>query len=89
MKLTELFEYLNKIGLAHQVHLRDNTQIVFYHWNKAMSDLLPSVTLQRNKVERLHYPRSTMPRLYIMVNYDFENDFDLSVHKFVRDKRGK
>ena len=89
MKLTELFNILSRLGLAHQVHLRENDQIVFYHWNRAMSDLVPSVTLQRNKIERLHYPRSVMPRVYLIVNYEFENDFDLEKDKFVRDKRGK
>ena len=89
MKLTELFNILNRLGLAHQVHLRENDQIVFYHWNRAMSDLVPSATLQRGKIEKLHYPRSVIPRIYLIVNYDFENDFDLNQHKFVRDKRGK
>ena len=89
MKLTELFNTLNRLGLAHQVHLRENEQIVFYHWNRAMSDLVPSVTLQRGKIEKAHYPRTVMPRIYLMMNYDFENDFVLSEHKFVRDKRGK
>ena len=54
-----------------------------------MSDLLPSLTLQRNRIEKMHYPRSIMPRIYVMANYEFENDLDLNEHKFVRDKRGK
>lgn len=89
MKLTEFFEILNRLGLADQVHLRDGDQIVFYHWNKAMSDLSPSVTVQRNRIEKLHYPRMVIPRVYMMVNYNFENDFDLEKHRFVRDKRAK
>ena len=89
MKVTELFEVLNKLGFADQVHLRDNHQIVFYHWNKSMSDLVPSLTLQRGKMEKIHYPRSIMPRVYVMIGYDFENDLDPEIHKFMRDKRGR
>ena len=31
MGTLELFEYLNKLKLADQVHMRDNEEIVFYH----------------------------------------------------------
>lgn len=31
IKTTDLFNYLNKLGLADQVHLRNNNQMVFYH----------------------------------------------------------
>lgn len=89
MKLTELFELLNKRDLAHQVHLRGNEQMVFYHWNRAMSDLVPCLTMQGNRIEKIHYPRTVMPRIYLLVNKEFENDFDLKVHKYVRDKRDR
>lgn len=31
MKTSDIYEYLNKLGLADQVHLRKGDQIVFYH----------------------------------------------------------
>jgi hypothetical protein len=31
MTTLDLFEYLNKLGLADQVHLRNDSQIVYYH----------------------------------------------------------
>lgn len=31
MKATEIYTYLNKVGLADQVHLRKGNQMVFYH----------------------------------------------------------
>lgn len=75
MKTTELFAYLNKLGLADQVHFRNNNQIVFYHWNKVMSELLPSLTLQDNQIEKIYYPRSMIPKVYTMVEETFEVDF--------------
>lgn len=30
-KATELFRYLRALGLADQVHLRNDNQVVFYH----------------------------------------------------------
>jgi len=86
--MTELFELLNKNKLADQVHFRNGEQVVFYHWNKGMSDLIPSITLQRGKIEKFHYNRLAMPRVYIMANYDFINDFT-EENKYIRDKREK
>jgi len=86
--MTELFEILNKMKLADQVHFRDGEQIVFYHWNRGMSDLIPSLTIQKGRIERFHYNRAGMPRIYIMANYDFINDFT-EEHKYIRDKRAK
>lgn len=86
--MTELFEILNKMKLADQVHFRDSNQVVFYHWNRGMTDLVPSLTLQRGKIEKFHYNRTIMPRVYIMANYEFINDFT-EEHKFTRDKRAK
>lgn len=31
MTVIDLFDYLNRLGLADQIHLRNNEQIVFYH----------------------------------------------------------
>jgi len=31
MGTLELFDYLNKLNLADQVHIRQNDEIVFYH----------------------------------------------------------
>ena len=86
--MTELFELLNKNKLADQVHFRDGDQVVFYHWNRGMTDLIPSLTLQRGKIEKFHYNRIVMPRIYIMANIDFVNDFTAE-HKYTRDKRAK
>ena len=86
--MTDLFIILNKMKLADQVHFRDGDQVVFYHWNRGMSDLIPSLTIQRNKIEKFHYSRAGMPRIYIMANYEFINDFT-EEHKFTRDKRAK
>lgn len=86
MKATELFAQLNRLGLADQAHLRNNNQVVFYHWNRQMSDLLPSLTLQDNKIEKIYYPRSIMPRIYHLINEDFEVDFTKE-HGYVRNYR--
>lgn len=86
MKVTEIFNYLNKIGLADQIHLRNNNQIVFYHWNRAMSELIPSLTLQDNRVEKYYYSRSFIPKLYTLGATFIEND--LKNEEFIRDYRG-
>jgi len=86
--MTELFEMLNKIELADQVHFRDNDQVVFYHWNRGMSDLIPSLTLQKGRIEKFHYNRTAMPIVYKMANYDFIDDFNEG-HKYTRNKREK
>ena len=88
MKTSDIYEYLNKLGLADQVHLRKGDQIVFYHWNKAMSDLIPSIMLQGNRIEKLYYQRSLMPKVYAFANQTFENDLTTS-QEFVRDFRGR
>ena len=31
MTTSSIFEYLNKLGLADQVHFRNDEQIMFYH----------------------------------------------------------
>lgn len=85
MKMTELYIYLNKLGLADQVHFRNGNQVVFYHWNKTMSELLPSVTIENSRIERLYYGRKFMPRAYILCATEFENDFD--GQGFIRDYR--
>jgi hypothetical protein len=88
MKTTDIFNYLNKLGFADQVHLRNNDQIVFYHWNITSSDLLISLVIQGNRIEKISYSRSNYPKIYAMANTEIENDFDLDIHKYVRDKRG-
>lgn len=64
MKATKVFNYLNKLGLADQAHLRRENQIVFYHWNQIASELIPSVTIQNEKIERIYYPRSLVPKIF-------------------------
>jgi hypothetical protein len=88
MKTTDIFNYLNKLGLADQVHLRNNEQIIFYHWNVTSSELLISLVVQANRIEKISYKRSNYPKIYAMANAEIENDFDLNIHKYVRDKRG-
>ena len=88
MNTLELFNYLNKLGLADQVHLRSGGEIVYYHWNRGMTDLIPSVTLKDNRIEKLYYARTFMPKVFILANHSFTNNFT-EEHKFVRDKRGK
>lgn len=40
-----------------------------------MSELLPSLTLQDNQIEKIYYPRSMIPKVYTMVEETFEVDF--------------
>ena len=87
-KMTDLFNYLSKLELAHQVHFRNNDEFVFYHWNRNMTDLEVSVVIKHGKIERVEYNRSVIPRVYLMMNDDFTNDFT-EEHKFTRDKRAK
>jgi hypothetical protein len=53
-----------------------------------MSDLIPSLTLEGKRIEKMYYPRSVMPRIYALANQDFEYNFT-NEHEFVRDKRGR
>jgi len=84
--MTELFELLNKNKLADQVHFRNGEQFVFYHWNRNMTDLVPSLTIQKGKIEQFNYNRHVMPRVWLMANHEFINDFT-EEHKYIRDKR--
>lgn len=85
MKATEIYTYLNKVGLADQVHLRKGNQMVFYHWNRAMTELIPSLTIQDNRIEKMYYARAFMPKIYAFVNLEVENDF--TNQQFLRDYR--
>lgn len=87
MKTTEIFRYLNKIGFADQVHFRDGNQMVFYHWNAQMSDLIPSLTIEGNRIERIYYPRKFMPLIYKITPENIDNDFQ--DEGFIRDYRSK
>lgn len=53
-----------------------------------MSDLIPSITLQGTRIEKIYYPRSVMPKIYALANQEFINNFT-NEHEFVRDKRAK
>lgn len=86
MKATKVFNYLNKLGLADQAHLRRENQIVFYHWNQIASELIPSVTIQNEKIERIYYPRSLVPKIFDWANQEVELDFT-EEEKYVRDYR--
>lgn len=86
MKATKVFNYLNKLGLADQAHLRRENQVVFYHWNQIASELIPSVTIQNEKIERIYYPRSLVPKIFDWVNQEIELDFT-EEEKYVRDYR--
>lgn len=86
MKATKIYEYLNKAGFCDQVHLRKGNQIVFYHWNKSVSDLIPSLIVQNGKIEKINYARSLIPQIYSFVGTTIEIDFNKE-HKFVRDHR--
>ena len=88
MTVLDLYEYLNKLDLADQVHIRGIDQIVFYHWNRAKSDLIPSLTLEGKRIEKMFYPRSVMPKIYALANQEFEFNFT-DKHEFVRDLRGR
>lgn len=85
LTVTKIFEYLSKNDLAHQVHIR-NDEIVFYHWNRNMTDLVTSVILRENRIEQIYYSRSVVPMLYTFMNSSVENDLD-GTEKFIRDKR--
>lgn len=85
MKVTEIYKYLNKLGLADQVHLRNGNQIVFYHWNKGMTDLEPTLTIENNRIEKMYYARKIMPKMYVLTHLDIEND--LANEEFIRDYR--
>lgn len=87
MTTSSIFEYLNKLGLADQVHFRNDEQIMFYHWNKAISDLIPSLLIKSNRIEKIYYQRAIMPKIYALANQVFENDLTTD-DKFVRDFRG-
>ena len=85
ISLKNIFGYLQKIGLADQIHIR-NQEIVIYHWNKAMSDLNPSIVIHAGRIEQIYEPRSVVPKLYLAMNYDIVNDLD-GTEGYVRDKR--
>lgn len=89
MTLIKIYEYLNKNGLCDQIHYwKDREEFVFYHWNKQMSDLIPTVVVKGKQISELKYPRFLMPLVFMFVNSDIENDIDLEEHRFVRVKRG-
>ena len=52
-----------------------------------MTELIPSLTIQDNRIERIYYARSFMPKIYAFTNVDIENDF--TTEKFLRDYRDK
>lgn len=89
MTTTEIFKYLNGIGLADQVHYRDGDQIVYYHWNKTMTDLVASLTLEGGRIERIYYPRKVTPKLYLVAARVIEDDFIGQNFDFIRDYRNK
>lgn len=84
---SEIFRYLNSMGLADQVHYRDGGQIVFYHWNKTMTDLVASLTLENGRIERMYYPRKVMPKIYLISARVIEDNFQ--GEDFIRDYRSK
>lgn len=83
--MTDLFNYLQKKGLCDQIHIRQGEKIeyIFYHWNKVMSNLIPSVVIVNNFISELKYPREFMPMVFRYVNYKIQNNLTLE-HKFVR-----
>lgn len=87
LKMMQLYVYLNKIGLADQIHLRNEEEIVFYHWNNIQSDLVKSLVIRGKLIEQINYPRSIVPLLYRAVNTDIENDLNIEKYKFIKDKR--
>lgn len=89
IKTTQIFGYLNKLGLADQVHFYDGEEIIFYHWNRAISDLILSVSIKNGLIERIDYPRMVIPLIYKMVNTKIENDLNTEEYKFTRDKRSE
>lgn len=86
LKIMQLYVYLNKIGLADQIHLR-NQEIIFYHWNSIQSDLIKSLVIRNNLIEQITYPRSIVPLLYRAINTELENDLNIEKFKFIKDKR--
>lgn len=89
LNATQIYVYLNKIGLAHQVHFRDGNELVFYHWNRARSDLIPSLTIRGERIENFNYPRSIIPLAYRAANTRIINDLDPEKHGYVRDMRSE
>ena len=84
-KLSKIFETLQKANLGDQVHLyRD--EVIVYHWNRNMTDLVQSVRIRGNKIEQVYYSRSIMPLVYRLINEEIDNDFT-GEEPFVRDKR--
>lgn len=85
IKMTQLYVYLNKLGLADQIFKWKEGEFTFYHWNKPMTNLIPSITVKDGEIYHIHYSRDMMPLIYKNVNAVILNDLDES-HKFVRDK---
>jgi hypothetical protein len=87
----QLYIYLNKRGLADQVHIYTNddgfVELVFYHWNQIGSSLTPTMKVFKNRIEHVYYPRAMIPMIYKLINIEIVNNFDLEKHKFLRDKR--
>lgn len=50
-----------------------------------MTELIPSLTIQDNRIEKLYYARAFMPKIYAFVNLEVENDF--TNQQFLRDYR--
>jgi hypothetical protein len=85
IRMTELFDYLQKKGLSDQIHIRGGEQkeYIFYHWNKVMSNLIPSIIVKNDFISEIRYPREFMPLVFIKINYKVINDLTKE-HKFVR-----
>lgn len=52
-----------------------------------MTDLVPSLTLENGRIEKIYYPRKVMPWIYIITANTIENDF--TTQEFLRDYRKK
>lgn len=52
-----------------------------------MSDLIPSLTIEGNRIERIYYPRKFMPLIYKITPENIDNDFQ--DEGFIRDYRSK
>ncbi len=89
IKMTQIFGYLRELGLADQIHIRDDEEFVFYHWNQNISNLIVSLVIKHGLIEEVKYPRSKIPRIFNNMNVHIEDNLDLEKHKFVRDKRAK
>lgn len=50
-----------------------------------MTDLLPSLTIENNRIEKMYYARKFMPKLYALTHLEIVND--LKDEEFVRDYR--